>query len=154
MSLGAPAAPCVFPGRPEPVLLRLCAPHGPTRDAFEMRSFEDGVERVMRQVTEAVRPCTVGAWSSETLSPVDAVGPFGQADPWKLAELFGARQVTVRRAPLREGDRVTRSLTLISPYPDAGLTHILPGTLLITVSLPSPSPGPKRSALTPGVTAR
>jgi hypothetical protein len=146
---------CGLPGRPEPSLLQLSAPPGPTRALFEMRSFEETVERVTRQIAEAIRPCTVGTWSSETLSAADAVGPFGQVDPWKLTELFGARRVTVRRAPLSEGNRVTRSLTLISPYPDANLTHILPGTLLIAVALPSSPPsGSERPAITPRVTAR
>jgi hypothetical protein len=62
--------------------------------------------------------------------PLDAFGAAGSYDRGKLARLYGGARPRVSRGWRRSG-RQFESLTLISPYPDASLEHLQPGTLLI-----------------------
>lgn len=66
----------------------------------------------------------------ETLEPLDAFGRAGSYDPAALTRLFGGRRVQVVRGWSGQG-RTFESRTLISPYPNATLTRLLPGTLII-----------------------
>ena len=62
--------------------------------------------------------------------PLDAFGTSGTYDRSALARLYGGTRVQVARGWNRAGDRF-ESITRLSPYPDASLTHLLPGTLEI-----------------------
>src|SRR6202040_3867225 len=50
------------------------------------------------------------------------------------ARLYGGTRVQVARGWIRTGDRF-QSITRLSPYPDASLTHLLPGTMEIRWTL-------------------
>ena len=68
--------------------------------------------------------------------PFDAFGQSGSYDRWKVAGLYRRRRAHVARGPrLDQGQ--TESWTLISPYPDASLQRLEPGTLLIVLRIPS-----------------
>ena len=69
-------------------------------------------------------------WRIETVPPLDAFGAAGAYDRAALSRLYGGRRVTVARGWTEHGDRF-ESLTLISPHPDATLTRLMPGTLVI-----------------------
>lgn len=85
-------------------------------------------------------------WAIQTLPPFDAFGRSGGYDRWKLARLYGSRRARVARGPRLVDGRVVEAWTLISPYPDARLERLEPGTLLIVLRVPGRSlvedPGP------------
>lgn len=77
-----------------------------------------------------------GAWEPRAVLPLDAFGQAGTYDRWALARLYGARRPRVARGPREADGRVVESWTLISPYPDATLQRLEPGTLLIVLRVP------------------
>jgi hypothetical protein len=71
-----------------------------------------------------------GAWQVQRLDPGDAFGSEPPYDRARLARLYDGERPRVVRGPLLvAGERV--SLTLVSPYPDARLAVLQPGTLVI-----------------------
>src|SRR5262245_1501570 len=66
----------------------------------------------------------------EELEPLDAFGSAGRYDRAALARLYGGRRVRVARGWKEEGRRF-ESVTLLSPYPDASLTRLHEGTMVI-----------------------
>ena len=66
----------------------------------------------------------------EAMEALDAFGTAGTYDRPRLARLYGGTRVQVARGWTRTGNRV-ESITRLSPYPDATLTHLMPGTLEI-----------------------
>lgn len=80
---------------------------------------------------------TPGAWTTRTVSALDAFGRSGPYDRGRLARLYGGRQPRLARGARLEGGRVTESWTLISPYPSADLTRLEPGTLRIVLRIAS-----------------
>ena len=82
----------------------------------------------------------VGDGPIEALEALDAFGTAGTYDRPALARLYGGSRVQVARGWRRTGDRF-ESITRFSPYPDASLTRLLPGTLEIRfIAILSPSP--------------
>ena len=69
-------------------------------------------------------------WRIETVPPLDAFGAAGAYDRAALARLYGGRRATIARGWTEHGERF-ESITLISPHPDASLTRLMPGTLVI-----------------------
>ena len=67
---------------------------------------------------------------TELLEPFDAFGAAGSYDRPALARLYAGRRVRVARGWMAYVDRF-ESVTLLSPYPDATLTRLLPGTMVI-----------------------
>ena len=66
----------------------------------------------------------------EPLDPLDALGAAGDYDRAAVARLYGASRPRVARGWRQDGDRF-ESITLVSPYPDASLTRLVSGTLVI-----------------------
>jgi hypothetical protein len=69
-------------------------------------------------------------WKVEDLPPLDAFGSAGIYDQNAVSRLYGGQRPLVARGWTRDQERF-ESWTLISPYPDAGLSRLLPGTLII-----------------------
>lgn len=69
-------------------------------------------------------------WRIEAVPPLDAFGAAGAYDRAALARLYGGRRATVARGWTEHGERF-ESIMLISPHPDASLTRLMPGTLVI-----------------------
>src|SRR5512135_3437868 len=67
---------------------------------------------------------------AETIDAVDAFGAPGPYDRGALNRLYDGRRVRAVRA-WRETDGHFDSLTFISPYPNADLTELNGGTLVI-----------------------
>ncbi len=71
----------------------------------------------------------------EALDPIAAFGAAGTYDRAALVRLYRGRRVQVARTwslePAADGGGDFESLTYISPYPDASLHDLLPGTLVI-----------------------
>jgi hypothetical protein len=72
----------------------------------------------------------LGDDQGEALEPLDAFGTAGAYNRSALARLYGGRRVRVVRRWMTSGGRF-ESITRLSPYPDASLTHLLPGTMEI-----------------------
>jgi hypothetical protein len=66
----------------------------------------------------------------EALEALDAFGTAGTYDRPKLSRLYGGTRVQVARGWARTGEQF-ESITRLSPYPDASLTRLRPGTLEI-----------------------
>jgi len=67
---------------------------------------------------------------SEMLEPLEAFGAAGPYDRAALARLYAGRRVRVARGWI-ERDGEFESITLLSPYPDATLARLHPGTMVI-----------------------
>ena len=69
-------------------------------------------------------------WSTETLDALDAFGAARSYDRAGLARLYGGVRARVARGWTQAADRF-ESLTFISPYPNAAMTSLQPGTMVI-----------------------
>ena len=67
---------------------------------------------------------------SDAVEALDAFGAVGTYDRAKLARLYGGTRARVSRTWTRTSGEFV-SITRISPYPDAALTRLIPGTLEI-----------------------
>ncbi len=72
-----------------------------------------------------------GAWAVEETDPLSAFGEAGLYDRTKVARLYVGIRARVARGPLLRDGRTVASVTLVSPYPDASLTRLERGTLII-----------------------
>ena len=77
-----------------------------------------------------------GSFEPQSVIAADAFGQSGGYNRWRLALLYGAKRARVARGPRIEDGRVVEAWTLVSPYPDAALERLNPGTLLIILRLP------------------
>jgi len=75
-------------------------------------------------------PAPLDESGSEALEALDAFGTAGTYDRARLARLYGGTRVHVVRSWTDNGRDII-SITRLSPYPDATLTRLLPGTLEI-----------------------
>ena len=69
-------------------------------------------------------------WTIEALEAADAFGGAGSYDHAALTRLYGGRRPRVARGWTEDADRF-EAVTLISPYPNATVTTLEPGTLII-----------------------
>jgi hypothetical protein len=69
-------------------------------------------------------------WKVESLESVDAFGTAGSVDRAALARLYGGTRAQVARGWTLTADRF-ETVTLVSPYPNARLTQLESGTLII-----------------------
>ena len=69
-------------------------------------------------------------WEVLALDPVDAFGAAGLYDRTALTHLYAGAHAAVARGWTKTADRF-ESLTFISPHPNAALTALEPGTLVI-----------------------
>ena len=99
----------------DPALARLFTPPHPHLGRYEACAS-----------SEPIRPVNGGP--IEALEALDAFGAAGTYDRPALSRLYRGTRVQVARGWTREGNRF-ESITRLSPYPDASLTHLLPGTL-------------------------
>ena len=111
----------------DPALNALFTPVRPSLGSYQVCTTPDSLERV------AERDRQVQFSASEMLDPLDAfaAGTYNRA---ALARLYSGLRVRVARGWARYGDRF-ESVTLLSPYPDATLTRLVPGTMVITWSV-------------------
>jgi len=72
-----------------------------------------------------------GPWAIRRLEAGEAFGASAIYDETRLGRLFNGRRAFVSRGPVLRDGQVVASVTLISPYPDAALTRLEQGTLVI-----------------------
>ena len=80
--------------------------------------------------TEPLTHVAPAGWTIEALEPLDAFGRAGTYNRSALARLYGSRRPSVARGWIQDGDRF-ESVTLVSPFPNASLTRLESGTLVI-----------------------
>jgi hypothetical protein len=121
--------------RDAPEYLNLFAPQA-QRAAYRAYVSPQGLEATLKELL--ADPAVLhppGAWTPQAVIPYDAFGLTGSYNRWKVAGLYRSRRARVARGPrLDQGQ--TESWTLIAPYPDVGLRHLEPGTLIIVLRVP------------------
>ena len=70
----------------------------------------------------------------EVLEANDAFGSAGSYDRFAVTQLYGGTRASVAHG-WREDAGVFESVTLISPYPDASLSRLMPGTMVIRLMI-------------------
>jgi hypothetical protein len=108
----------------DPALASLFTPPQPQMGSYEAC-------RSAAPLVELVR----SGWIMETVPPADAFGQAGTYDRARLARLYGGRRATVARGYVQHADHL-ESITLISPYPDASLSQLQAGTLILVHRVP------------------
>jgi hypothetical protein len=124
------------PWREAPEYVRLFAP---ARHAAAYRAYVSPLpidKTVARLLEDPAMMRPPGAWGRQELLPLEAFGQSGPYPRWPVLRLYGARRASVARGPAGRDGFVTESWTLISPYPDASLQRLQPGTLLIVLQIP------------------
>jgi hypothetical protein len=125
------------PWRAAPELAAVFGPTGPRASAYRTYVTALDLDTVLtRLAADGTLQRPPGAWAPRTSLPADAFGQAGAYNRWALARLYGARGPRVARGPKAAAGRVTEAWTLISPYPDATLQRLEPGTLLIVLRVP------------------
>jgi len=118
-----PKEPC---SAGDPALAALFTPPRPPMGRYEICTLADPLESVLAAGRSGGRH--YGA--IEALNALDAFGTAGPYDRSQLARLYGGVTARVARGWRQDGDRFI-SMTLISPFPDAALTHLSRGTMEI-----------------------
>ncbi len=101
----------------DPALIPLFTPPHPHLGRYEVCTSSQPIQ-------------AVNGGPIEPLEALDAFGAAGTYDRLALVRLYGGTRVQVARGWTTNGKRF-ESITRLSPYPDASLTHLLPGTLEI-----------------------
>ena len=114
----------------DPALTSLFTPLRPRLGRYEVCTTADPLDRVAAPLPDGPKYGLI-----EMLEPLEAFGAAGPYDRIALARLYTGKRVRVARGWIERGDRF-ESITLLSPYPDATLTRLLPGTMMITWTLP------------------
>jgi hypothetical protein len=125
-------------GTPAPALARLFTPLQAPAGTYAVTVLTAGIEAALPLVKKALAPEASsgnppGSWQVQSLDPLEAFGTAGVYDRSKLARLFAGRRVSAVRGPVERGGKVVAAVTLISPYPDATLSRLEKGTLVIVV---------------------
>ena len=143
------AAPFAVPGEPSPAHRRLFTPRAappgaylvtvlPPPSATARDTVRDALGVVPPDEADGVATAA-GSWAIRRLEVNDAFGSSGTYEPIRVARLFNGRRAEVSRGPVVRDGRVVASVTLISPYPDPGLTRLEPGTLVIVFVIRPPA---------------
>jgi hypothetical protein len=103
----------------DPALTALFTPIRPVLGQYEVCTTDKAIEEVAEP-----------GWTVEKLEALDAFGAAGSYDRSTLAQLYGGTRAKVARGWKQSSDRF-ESITLISPYPNAALTRLEPGTMTI-----------------------
>jgi hypothetical protein len=114
----------------DPQLTALFTPPRPSLGRYEICTTPEPLE-VVAVAADGYQYSPV-----EALDPLDAFGTAGPYDRPKLARLYSGTKVRVARGWRLQGE-VFESVTLLSPHPDAELTRLLPGTMVIRFTLPA-----------------
>ena len=100
-------------------LTTLFTPLRPQRGRYEVCTTE-------QPLTSVAEP----GWAVELVAPLDAFGSAGPYNRAKVARLYGGQRAAVARGWVEHNGQF-EAMTLISPYPDATLTRLESGTLVI-----------------------
>jgi hypothetical protein len=138
--LGIQAAGQPVPGTSAPALARLFTPRQAPEGVYGVTVLDGGIDEALRTVKNALAPDAkpgqpAGSWQVQHLDPLEAFGTTGIYDRSKVARLYVGRRASVVRGPVEHGGKVVAAVTLISPYPDATLSRLEAGTMVIMLKL-------------------
>jgi hypothetical protein len=123
-------------GTPDPALTRLFTPLAVPHGTYVVYASAETIEALTSRLRALDPSPAPGAWQATRPEAHGAFGQEGLYDRTRLARLFNGQRVTVVRGSLmREGRRL--AYTLVSPYPDATLSRIVEGTMVIEFRVPS-----------------
>ena len=128
------------PGTPAPALARLFTPLQAPVGTYTVTVLPEGIQAALARVKTALAPDAAagnppGSWQVQSLDPLEAFGTAGVYDRSKVARLFTGRRVSVVRGPVERDGKVVAAVTLISPYPDATLSRLEKGTIVIALKV-------------------
>ena len=124
-------------GTPDEALTRLFTPLAVPAGTYVVYTSGEGIEPLAARLRELDPLPAPGAWTPTRPEAHGAFGQEGVYDRARLARLFNGKRVTVVRGSLlRDGQRL--AYTLVSPYPDATLSRIVDGTMVIEFRVPPP----------------
>jgi hypothetical protein len=129
------AAASVPLGTPDPALARLFTPLSVPAGTYLVYRSSDAIETLTARLRALDPAPAPGAWEPTRPEARGAFGEEGRYDRDRLARLFNGKRVTLVRGSLvHQGRRV--AYTLVSPYPDATLSRIMEGTMVIEFRVP------------------
>ena len=130
-----PAVPTVPLGVADPVLTRLLTPRSVLAGTYEVYCSERSIQTIAAALRAEDHDPAPGAWNAEHQDTLDAFDGASRAERFRLAELYvGIRPLVARGSLVRDGRR--EGYTLISPYPDASMARLRPGTMVIVFHVP------------------
>jgi hypothetical protein len=109
----------------DPLLTALFTPPRPELGRYEVCTTSAPLETAVTEAETGGQEVRIEAL--EALDAFGAAGPYNRA---ALAQLYGGMRVRVARRWQQHAKQFI-SETLLSPYPDATLTHLNPGTMVI-----------------------
>ena len=109
----------------DPVLTALFTPARPSVGRYQICTTAQPLDLVAAESADGLH-----YGPSELLEPLDAFGAAGPYNRAALTRLYAGKRVRVARGWIDHADRF-ESVTLLSPYPNATLTRLLPGTMVI-----------------------
>ena len=113
----------------DPLLGALFTPPRPELGRYEVCTTSAGLESAAAETGTGGQEVRIEAL--EALDAFGAAGPYNRA---ALARLYGGTRVRVVRRWQQRGNQFM-SETLLSPYPDATLTRLNSGTMVIRFTL-------------------
>jgi hypothetical protein len=122
-------------GTPNPSLTRLFTPLAVPPGTYVVSTSTETIETLTARLKAQDPSPAPGAWVASRPEASGAFGQEGLYDRARLARLFNGKRVTVVRGSLaQQGQRL--AYTLVSPYPDPTLSHIVEGTMVIEFRVP------------------
>jgi hypothetical protein len=119
-----------------PRFVRLFTPRGAVPGTYRTYTTDRDLDAVLAAIRhDPSTPPDNGSFEPQSVIASDAFGQSGGYNRWKVALLYGAKRARVARGPRLENGRVIEAWTFVSPYPDADLERLNPGTLLIVLRL-------------------
>ena len=122
-------------GQADEALTRRFTPGSVAHGTYVVYQSERPVSDLAAELKAQDPAPSQGAWKPERQYALEAFDGASRADRFRIAELYvGLHPFVARGSLVRDGRRL--AYTLISPYPDATLSRLKPGTLTIVFHIP------------------
>jgi hypothetical protein len=124
------------PGSRDAGLARQFTPQHAPPGTYEVFVTDEPLDRVLVRFERLSGSAGLeGAWVAGATDIWEAFGTIGRYDRARLAQLYGARRPLVARGPVVRSGVSVATVTLISPHPDAGMTRLAAGTMIVATDL-------------------
>jgi hypothetical protein len=124
------------PGARDAGLARQFTPRHAPPGTYDVFVADEPLDRMLVRFERLAGSAGVeGAWTATATDIWEAFGTVGRYDRARLAQLYGGRRPLVARGPVIRSGVTVASVTLISPHPDAALTRLVPGTMVVATDL-------------------
>ena len=131
-----PGIPTEIPTKADEGLRAAFTPFRAPPGTYRVLVTEKGIEEVALRMKAANPSGPEGAWAIQRVEALTVIDSAARVDRARVARLFGGRPLRVARGPITEKGRVIESITLMSPYPDASLSRLIPGTMIVVFEIP------------------